>query len=85
MGPEAAVNVISRREIAAASDPEARRDELVADYEREFANPFQVASRGYVDDVIMPSQTRGWLIRALRATRSKRESAPRRKHGNIPL
>jgi acetyl-CoA carboxylase carboxyltransferase component len=85
MGPEAAVNVISRREIAAASDPEARRDELVADYEREFANPFQVASRGYVDDVIMPSQTRGWLIHALRATRSKRESAPRRKHGNIPL
>jgi acetyl-CoA carboxylase carboxyltransferase component len=85
MGPAAAVNVISRREIAEASDPDAKRVELVADYEREFANPFQVASRGYVDDVIMPSQTRGWLIRALRATRSKRESVPKRKHGNIPL
>lgn len=85
MGPAAAVNVISRREIAEASDPEARRQELVANYEREFANPFQVASRGYVDDVIMPSQTRAWLIKALRATRSKRESVPKRKHGNIPL
>ncbi len=85
MGPSAAVAVISRREIAEAADPEARRQELVADYEREFANPFQVASRGYVDDVIMPSQTRGWLIRALQATRSKRESVPKRKHGNIPL
>jgi acetyl-CoA carboxylase carboxyltransferase component len=85
MGPPAAVNLIFRREIAESSDPEARRKELVADYEREFANPFQVASRGYVDDVISPSQTRGWLIRALRATRPKRESVPRRKHGNIPL
>ncbi len=85
MGPAAAVNVISRREIADADDPEAKRQELVANYEREFANPFQVASRGYVDDVIMPSQTRGWLIRALRATRSKREAVPKRKHGNIPL
>jgi acetyl-CoA carboxylase carboxyltransferase component len=85
MGPPAAVNLIFRREIAEATDPEARRKELVTDYEREFANPFQVASRGYVDDVILPSQTRGWLIRALRATSSKRESVPRRKHGNIPL
>ncbi len=85
MGPVAAVNLISRREIAEAEDPEARRQELVANYEREFANPFQVASRGYVDDVIMPSQTRGWLIKALNASRSKRESAPKRKHGNIPL
>jgi len=85
MGPSAAVNVIFRREIAEADDPEARRKELVADYEREFANPFQVASRGYVDDVIQPSQTRSWLIRALQVTRSKRESVPKRKHGNIPL
>lgn len=85
MGAEAAVNVISRREIAAASDPEKRRKELVENYEREFVNPFQVASRGYVDDVIVPSQTRGWLIKALRATRTKREAVPKRKHGNIPL
>ncbi|MBX5445866.1 acyl-CoA carboxylase subunit beta [Sphaerobacter sp.] len=85
MGPEAAVNLVQRREIAAAPDPEARRKELVAEYEREFANPFQVASRGYVDDVIAPSQTRPWLIRALRAARTKRVSVPSRKHGNIPL
>ncbi|MGA7670544.1 MAG: acyl-CoA carboxylase subunit beta [Nitrolancea sp.] len=85
MGPEAAVNVISRREIAEAEDQDAKREELVADYQREFSNPFQVASRGYVDDVIAPSQTRGWLIKALRATRSKREAVPKRKHGNIPL
>lgn len=85
MGPEAAVNLVQRREIAAAPDPEARRKELVAEYEREFANPFQVASRGYVDDVIAPSQTRPWLIRALRAARTKRVSVPARKHGNIPL
>ncbi len=85
MGPAAAVSVISRREITEADDPDSRRKELVSSYEQEFANPFQVASRGYVDDVIMPSQTRGWLIRALQATRSKRESVPKRKHGNIPL
>ncbi|MDI3339191.1 MAG: acyl-CoA carboxylase subunit beta [Sphaerobacter sp.] len=85
MGPEAAVNLIRRREIATAPDPEARRRELVAEYEREFANPFQVASRGYVDDVIAPRQTRPWLIRALRAVRTKRVSVPARKHGNIPL
>jgi propionyl-CoA carboxylase beta chain len=85
MGPEAAVNLISRREIASAEDPEAKRKELVADYEREFANPYQVASRGYVDDVIMPRETRPWLIRALETARSKRVEAPRRKHGNIPL
>jgi len=85
MGPEAAVNLVQRREIAAADDPDAKRRELVAQYEREFANPFQVASRGYVDDVITPSQTRPWLIRALRTTRGKRVVTPARKHGNIPL
>ena len=85
MGPDAAVNVIFRREIQSAPDPDARRKELADEYEREFANPFQVASRGYVDDVIMPSQTRSWLTKALRAARSKRVEAPARKHGNIPL
>ncbi|HET7035029.1 MAG TPA: acyl-CoA carboxylase subunit beta [Thermomicrobiaceae bacterium] len=85
MGPSAAVNLIFRREIASASDSEAKRRELVADYEREFANPYQVASRGYVDDVILPRDTRRWLIRALAVARNKRLAAPARKHGNIPL
>jgi propionyl-CoA carboxylase beta chain len=85
MGPDAAVGLINRREIAEADDPEERRKELVAEYEREFANPFQVASRGYVDSVIQPSQTRPWLINALETARTKRVDAPQRKHGNIPL
>jgi propionyl-CoA carboxylase beta chain len=85
MGPDAAVGLISRREIAEADDPEQRRKELVAEYEREFANPYQVASRGYVDSVIKPSHTRSWLINALKTARSKRVDAPQRKHGNIPL
>ncbi|MBX6342104.1 MAG: acyl-CoA carboxylase subunit beta, partial [Thermomicrobiaceae bacterium] len=85
MGPEAAVNLIFRRDIAAAPDPQARFQELVAQYEREFANPYQVAARGYVEDVIAPRATRPWLIRALHAARSKRVSVPARKHGNIPL
>jgi acetyl-CoA carboxylase carboxyltransferase component len=85
MGPDAAVGLINRREIAEADDPEQRRKELVAEYEREFANPYQVAARGYVDDVIQPRRTRPWLINALRTARSKRVTAPQRKHGNIPL
>ena len=85
MGPEAAVNLIRRREIAAADDPELARRTFAAEYEQEFSNPFQAASRGYIDDVIAPSQTRPWLIRALAAVRGKRAAVPARKHGNIPL
>jgi propionyl-CoA carboxylase beta chain len=85
MGPEAAVGLVFRRELAAADDPGARRAELVAEYEDLFASPWQAAGRGYVDDVIVPSQTRPWLIRALALARSKRVSTPPRKHGNIPL
>lgn len=85
MGPDAAVGLINRREIAESDDPEQRRKELVAEYEREFANPYQVAARGYVDSVIQPSHTRPWLINALKTARSKRVDAPQRKHGNIPL
>ena len=85
MGPEAAVNLIRRREIAAAEDPEVARRTFAAAYEQEFANPFQAASRGYIDDVIAPSQTRPWLIRALATVRGKRAAVPARKHGNIPL
>jgi acetyl-CoA carboxylase carboxyltransferase component len=85
MGPDAAVGLIFRRELAAAEDPAQRRQELVTEYEDLFASPYQAASRGYIDDVIEPRQTRPWLIRALALARSKRVSTPSRKHGNIPL
>jgi propionyl-CoA carboxylase beta chain len=85
MGPDGAVNIVFRKEIEAADDPEARRAELIADYKERFANPYSAAERGYVDDVIEPRRTRPYLVRALEATLSKREPAPKRKHGNIPL
>jgi acetyl-CoA carboxylase carboxyltransferase component len=85
MGPQAAVNVIYKRDIARAPDSAARATELIEEYREQFANPYYAAERGYIDDVIEPTQTREVLIRALRATRSKLEERPRRKHGNIPL
>ncbi|MEJ7761747.1 MAG: acyl-CoA carboxylase subunit beta [Thermomicrobiales bacterium] len=85
MGPEAAVGLVFRREIAAAEDPEAHRRDLIAAYEESFASPYQAATRGYIDDVILPSTTRPTLIRALALARSKRVATPSRKHGNIPL
>ena len=85
MGPSAAVGLVFRRELAAADDPAARREELVEQYEELFASPYQAASRGYIDDVIQPHTTRPWLITSLALARSKRVVTPRRKHGNIPL
>ena len=85
MGPQGAVEVIYRRELADASDPEARRSELVAEYTERFSNPYAAAERGYVDDVIDPADTRSKLVSGLEMLRSKREELPRRKHGNIPL
>jgi propionyl-CoA carboxylase beta chain len=85
MGPDGAVNIIFRDEIAAADDPAARRTELIAEYREEMANPYTAAERGYVDDVIEPRRTRPVLIDALETALSKREPKPRRKHGNIPL
>jgi acetyl-CoA carboxylase carboxyltransferase component len=85
MGPEAAVNVIYRRELARAEDPAARRSELVSEYTARFANPYVAAERGYVDDVIEPSETRRELIRGLRLCLRKQVERPTRKHGNIPL
>jgi acetyl-CoA carboxylase carboxyltransferase component len=85
MGPEGAVNIVFRKELEKAADKPARRQELIADYERTFANPYIAAERGYVDDVIEPAETRPRLIKALRMLATKRESAPPRKHGNIPL
>lgn len=85
MGPEGAVNILFRRELAAASNPAVRRAELVTEYTERFANPYIAAERGYIDDVIEPVQTRAELIRALRiALRKERRRAPR-WHGNIPL
>jgi acetyl-CoA carboxylase carboxyltransferase component len=85
MGPEAAVNVIYRRELAAAEDPAARRAELVAEYTTRFANPYVAAERGYVDDVVEPRETRRELIQGLRLCLRKQVERPARKHGNIPL
>jgi len=89
MGAAGAVNIIHRRSLARASeDPEvveARRAELIEQYSRAFANPYQAAERGYVDAVIAPAETRREVIKALRLLRTKRESLPPKKHGNIPL
>ncbi len=85
MGAEGAVNVISRDAIAAAADPDAERARLVEAYRADFANPYIAAARGYVDDVIRPSETRPRLIRALALLADKRDTNPRKKHGNIPL
>jgi propionyl-CoA carboxylase beta chain len=85
MGPEGAVNIVFRRELADADDPEARRKELIADYRERFANPYTAAERGYVDEVIEPRRTRPILIDALETSLTKREERPKRKHGNIPL
>jgi propionyl-CoA carboxylase beta chain len=85
MGAEGAVNIIQRKEIAGAEDADAKRAELIADYETKFSNPYIAAERGYVDDVIEPQTTRQRLVQSLEMLRSKRETIPQRKHGNIPL
>jgi acetyl-CoA carboxylase carboxyltransferase component len=85
MGPEGAVKIIHRKEIAEADDPEARQDELVEEYREHFANPYVAAQRGYIDDVIIPSETRPRLINALNMLENKRDQNPPKKHGNIPL
>jgi len=85
MGPDGAVNIIFRKEIAAAEDPEAERARLVQEYRDKFANPYIAAARGYIDDVIEPRKTRPRLIEALKMLQNKRDSNPPKKHGNIPL
>ncbi|HZB85025.1 MAG TPA: acyl-CoA carboxylase subunit beta [Gaiellaceae bacterium] len=85
MGPEGAVNIVFRKELEEAEDPDARRAELIADYKAQFANPYTAAERGYVDDVIEPRRTRPVLCDALETALTKREKRPARKHGNIPL
>ncbi len=85
MGPEGAIEIIFRRELAASRDPDALRARLVGEYRAQFANPYVAASRGYLDDVIAPRETRPRLISALRALATKRVANPKKKHGNIPL
>jgi propionyl-CoA carboxylase beta chain len=85
MGPEGAVNILYRRELAEAADPAGFRGDRVAEFREKFANPYVAAARGYVDEIIEPKETRPKLIRALRALATKRDSNPPRKHGNIPL
>ncbi len=85
MGPEGAVNIIYRRDINSSPTPEERRKKLINDYKAHFANPFVAAERGYIDDVIVPHETRPKIITALETLQTKREPGPRRKHGNIPL
>jgi propionyl-CoA carboxylase beta chain len=85
MGAEGAVNILYRDEILADADPDAARARFVDDYEEQFANPYVAAARGYVDDVIKPSETRPRLIAALEMLADKRDTNPPKKHGNIPL
>ena len=85
MGPEGAVEIIYRRELKAADDPVAKKKELAADYRERFANPYIAASRGFLDDIIEPRDTRPRLINALEVFQNKRDSNPPKKHGNIPL
>ncbi len=85
MGPEGAVSIIYKRDIAGSPTPDERRAKLEGDYRAKFANPYSAAERGYVDDVIVPHETRPKVIAALEALQTKRSAPPKRKHGNIPL
>jgi len=85
MGPEGAVNILYKDELAKAKDPDKRRAELTKQYAEQYANPYAAAARGYLDDIIEPHETRPRLIAALRALAGKRDTNPKKKHGNIPL
>jgi acetyl-CoA carboxylase carboxyltransferase component len=84
MGAEGAANIIHRKEITTAEDPRAKRQEKIDEYRNLFSNPYCAASRGYIDDVIIPSETRIRLIEALEIMYNKRQALPPKKHGNIP-
>ena len=85
MGAQGAVNILYRRELAAAPDPDALRERKTTEYEDTLANPYIAAERGYLDAVIRPAETRTAITRALISLRTKRETLPPKKHGNIPL
>jgi acetyl-CoA carboxylase carboxyltransferase component len=84
MGAEGAANVIFRKEISSAEDPVAARKKVIDDYRSALYNPYIAASRGYIDGVIMPSETRQRLIEAFHMLSTKREALPPKKHGNVP-
>ncbi len=85
MGAKGAVEILFHKEIKSAENPAARAAELEAEYNEQFCNPYEAAERGYIDDVIMPRETRRRLIRALHLLETKQDSNPWKKHGNIPL
>lgn len=85
MGPQGAVNIIFRKDVQKADDPQKKVESLVAEYREKFANPYVAAERGYIDDVVEPQETRPKLINALTMLQNKRQSLPPKKHGNIPL
>jgi propionyl-CoA carboxylase beta chain len=85
MGAQGAVNILYRKELSGATDPEAKRAELVKDYNESLANPYLAAERGTIDTVIEPSQSRAYITKAFRTLKTKRDILPARKHGNIPL
>ncbi|MEO2198328.1 MAG: carboxyl transferase domain-containing protein, partial [bacterium] len=85
MGPEGAVNILYRRELEAADDPETLRAEKIVEFRDKLANPFVAAGRGFIDEVIQPRHTRTKLIATLRSLAGKRAKNPPKKHGNIPL
>ena len=85
MGPDGAVNIIYRERISQSDDPEQTRQELTRDYQERFTNPYVAASRGYLDDVIDPAETRAKIGQALTILADKRDTLPAKKHGNIPL
>jgi propionyl-CoA carboxylase beta chain len=85
MGPEGAVNIIFKKEIESADDPESTRDRLVEEYRNNFASPFKAAELGYIDQIIFPENTRPRLIQALMMLKDKKDAIPNRKHGNTPL
>ena len=85
MGAEGATNIIHRKEIKEAADPDAKRLEKIEEYREHFSNPYIAASRGYVDALIPPRETRPQIIRILDALKDKQEQRPWKKHGNIPM
>jgi acetyl-CoA carboxylase carboxyltransferase component len=85
MGPEGAINIIFRKEITTAKNPQEKRQELVSEYREKFANPYIAAQKAYIDDIIEPAHTRPKLITALEMLITKREPRPSKKHANIPL
>ena len=85
MGADGAANIIGRKRISAAADPDAERARIIAEYEEKFMNPYVAAARGFVDEVILPEETKEKIVSAFIMLESKKQSLPAKKHGNIPL